>query len=289
MKKNKSFKFRVYPNIAQQYYFINVFGCCRFIYNKMLEDKINAYKENGGIFNPTPAQYKNEYLFLKNIDSYALCNEQLSLNKAFTSFFKKNNSFPRFKSKKRDKDSYTTNNVNNNIKFSIDNKYINFCKMKNLRIKCHRQIPSDYKIKSLTVSKTPTNKYFCSILCEYNDDENKNIDKNKSIGLDYSSPHFCVDSNGEYGNYPKFLYKYQDKLAREQRKLSHMDKNGKNYQKQKLKIALVYEKIANSRKDYLNKLSRKLADNYDIVCIENLSIKGISRSLKLAKTTLDNS
>lgn len=288
MKKNKAFRFRIYPSREQQQYFSNVFGCCRFIYNKMLESKLITYKETGENISPTPAQYKGEFSFLKEIDSYALCNEQLSLNRAFKNFFNHQNSFPKFKSKKDYRDSYTTNNVNNNI--HIDNqRYISFCKVKNLKIKCHRQIPSSYKIKSLTISKTPTNKYYCSILCEYIDNEVKEINLNKSIGLDYSSPHFYVDSNGNEGNYPKFFYKYQDKLAREQRKLSKMKLGSNNYKKQKIKVALIYEKIANSRKDYLNKLSRTLANNYDIVCIEDLSIKGISRSLKLAKTTLDNS
>lgn len=287
--KNKAFKFRIYPNKKQEQYFLNVFGCCRFVYNKMLESKLNAYKETGEILNPTPAQYKEEFPFLREIDSLALCNEQLSLNKAFKTFFNHQNSFPKFKSRKKDRNSYTTNNVSNNIKFSDNYKYINFCKIKKLRIKCHRQIPSNYKIKSLTISKTSTNKYYCSILCEYENIEIQEVDINKSIGLDYSSPHFYVDSNGNEGNYPKFLYKYQDKLAREQQKLSKMKLGSNNYKKQKLKVALIYEKITNSRKDYLNKLSRVLANNYDIVCIEDLSIKGISRSLKLAKTTLDNS
>lgn len=224
----------------------------------------------------------------KEVDSYALCNEQLSLNKAFKTFFNHQNSFPKFKSKKNYRDSYTTNNVNNNV--HIDNqKYISFCKVKNLRIKCHRQIPNSYKIKSLTISKTSTNKYYCSILCEYEDNKIYEVDINKSIGLDYSSPYFYIDSDGNKGNYPKYTYKYQDRLTIEQRKLSKMMLGSNNYKKQKLKVALVYEKIANSRKDYLNKLSRTLANKYDIVCIEDLSIKGISRSLKLAKTTLDNS
>lgn len=287
-KKNKAFKFRVYPDVEQKNYFANAFGCCRFIYNKMLGDKIEAYKNDKQVIYPTPAQYKDEFPFLKDIDSYALCNEQLSLNKAFKSFFENQNNFPKFKSKKKDKNSYTTNNVNGNI--HIDNqKYISFCKVKNLRIKYHRQIPNDYKIKSLTIYKTPTNKYYCSILCEYIDNEILEIDKSKAIGLDYSSPHFYIDSNGNQGNYPKFFYQYSEKLAKEQRKLSRMIKTGNNYQKQKVKVALCYEKIANSRHDYLNKLSKKFADNYDIVCIEDLSIEGISRGLKLARATLDNS
>lgn len=287
--KNKAFKFRIYPNKEQEQYFLNVFGCCKFIYNKMLESKLNVYKETGENINPTPAQYKKEFPFLKKVDALALCNEQLSLNRAFKTFFNHQNSFPKFKSKKKDKNSYITNNVNGIIKISGDHKYISFRKVKKLRIKCHRQIPSNYKIKSLTISKTSTDKFYCSILCEYEDSGLYEVNINKSIGLDYSSPYFYVDNYGNKGNYPKYTYKYQDKLAREQRKLSKMKLGGNNYKKQKLKVALIYEKIANSRKDYLNKLSRTLANNYDVICIEDLSIKGISRSLKLAKATLDNS
>lgn len=292
MIKHKSFKFRIYPTGEQKVYFSKVFGCCRFIWNAMLEDKIKAYKDTGKFLYNRPAQYKEKFEWLKEVDSYALCNEQMDLQQAYTKFFKGKGKigFPKYKSKKHDRDSFTTNNVNGVIKLLDNNKYIKFCKVKKLRIKCHRQMPSNYKIKNITISRTPTNKYYCSILTEYECTENnKEIDVTKAIGLDYSSTYFYVDSQGKKANYPKFYRLYQDKLAREQRKLSHMKLGSNNYRKQKIKIAIIYEKITNCRVDWIEKLSRKFANIFDVVCIENLDMIDIVHSLKLAKSTLDNS
>lgn len=294
MIKHKSFKFRIYPTEEQKVYFSKVFGCCRFIWNAMLEDKIKAYKETGELLRNTPAQYKKQFEFLKEVDGYALCNEQVNLQQAYMRFFKGKGKvgFPKYKSKKHDKDSFTTNNVNNGTMISLfdNNKYIKFCKVKKLRIKCHRQIPSNYKIKRVTISRTSTNKYYCSILTEYECEEpKKEIDITKAIGLDYSSPHFYVDNQGNEAGYPKFYRLYQDKLAREQRKLSHMKLGSNNYRKQKIKVARIHEKITNCRVDWIEKLSRELANKFDIVCIEDLDMTSIAQSLKLAKSTLDNS
>lgn len=292
MIKNKTFKFRIYPTEEQKVYFSKVFGCCRFIWNAMLEDKINTYKETGKLLYNTPAQYKGKFEWLKEVDSLALCNEQIHLQQSYMIFLKSKGEFDflKYKSKKRDKDSFTTNNVNGAIKLFNNNKYIKFRKVKKLRIKCHRQIPSNYKIKSVTISRTSTNKYYCSILTEYEWKETKKeIDITKAIGLDYSSPHFYVDNQGNEAAYPKFYRLNQDKLAREQRKLSHMKLGSNNYRKQKIKVARIHEKISNCRVDWIEKLSRELANKFDIVCIEDLNISGIAQSLKLAKSTLDNS
>lgn len=291
MIKHKAFKFRIYPTNEQALYFANVFGCCRFIWNAMLSDKVKAYEETGQLLQTTPAQYKGRFAFLKCVDSYALCNEQINLQRAYATFFKSKGKagFPRYKSKKHSKSSFTTNNVNGNIQLSQDSKFIRFCKVNHLRIKCHRQIPANHMIKGLTISKTPTNKYYCSILTEYETHEEKLIDTSKAIGLDYSSTHFYIDNNGNSAEYPKFYRLYQDRLAKEQRKLSHMVRGSKNFEKQKVRVALMHERIANCRKDWLEKLSCNLAKLHDVVCIEDLNVIGISKSLHLAKSTLDNS
>ena len=290
MKANKAFKFRIYPN-KEQINFINQnIGACRFIYNLMLEDKIKYYEENKKTLNNTPAQYKEEYSWLKDMDAYALCNEQMNLQTAFKNFFRVPGKvgYPKFKSKKTDKASYTTFNVNGVIKI-VDSKHINLPKLKHLRIKMHRQIPNDYKIKSATITKTPSGKYYISILTEY---ENQvpviELDKNKALGLDYSSHDFYVDSNNQSANYPKYFRKYEERLAWEQHKLSRMARRSHNYEKQRIKVARIHEKIANLRLNFLHKLSTELANQYDIICVEDLNLANLKRSLKLGKSTSDN-
>lgn len=153
MKIVRAFKYRLYPSIQQQELIKNTFGCCRFIYNKMLSDKIDHYKETGQLLNNTPAQYKNEFEWLKDVDAYALCNEQLNLKKAFNRFSRnKNIGFPKFKSKKHDRDSYTTNNVHNLI--TVENNRIKLPKLGWCRFANSRQIPTNYSIKCVTISQS---------------------------------------------------------------------------------------------------------------------------------------
>lgn len=163
---NKAYKFRIYPNKEQEILFDKTFGCVRFIYNHMLADKIAYYKETKKKLNNTPAQYKKEFEWLKEVDSLALANAQLNLQTAYNNFFRdKKIGFPKFKSKKSNRHSYTTNFVNNNIK--LENGYLVLPKVKAVKLKQHREIPQDYQLKSVTVSKTPTGKYYASILFEY--------------------------------------------------------------------------------------------------------------------------
>ena len=291
MKKNKAFKFRIYPNNQQKDFFNQMFGACRFIYNKMLEDKISYYEENHKQLNNTPAQYKNDNPWLKELDSYAFCNEQMNLQKAFNNFFRSPGKigFPKFKSKKLDKNSYTTSNVNNIIRI-IDDNHIKIPKIKSLKIKLHRQIPNSYKIKSATIEKKPSGKYYISILTEYESQiPQLELDINKSIGLDYSSHDFYADSDGNFANYPKFYRQLQNKLAKEQRKLSKKKLGSNNYLKQKLIVAKVHEKIANMRQDFLHKLSTNLANCYDYIFVEDINLQGMSQCLRLGKSTMDNS
>jgi len=286
---NKAFKFRLCPNATQQTLLIKTFGCCRFIYNKMLEDKIKYYEENKQSLNNTPAQYKNEFEWLKEVDAYALCNEQIHLQTAFNNFFKNiKTGFPKFKSKK-DKNSFTTNNVNNVIRIN-DKHQIHLPKLGWVKFVEHRQIPSDYKIKSATITKMPSGKYYIAVLTEYEyNAPEKLLDKNKSLGLDYNSHDFYVDSQGKS---PENLHHYyrdlQKRLAFQQRKLSHMCKGSNNYKKQKIVIARIYEKISNQRKDFIEKESTKLSNTYDIICLEDIDMKNLSQSLKLGKSTFDN-
>lgn len=287
MKQNKAFKFRIYPTSEQEILIQKTFGCCRFIWNKMLADKIEAYQNDGIDIKTYPAFYKKEFPWLSEIDSHALGNEQLNLQRAYTAFFKKRSKFPKFKSKKGGKKSYTTNNCNNAIRV-VNNKLM-LPKLGLMKIKFHRQIPLDYKLKSITISQTATGKYYVSILTEYEFEQSKlELNKENSLGLDYSSHDFYVDNEGNKANYPKFFRKYEQQLAKEQRKLSRMKLNSANYKKQKVKVAKIYEKIANSRKDFLHKLSYQLAEKYDYICIEDLNLKSIAQFGHLGKSTMDN-
>lgn len=286
MIKNKAYKFRLYPNQEQQIMFAKTFGCVRFVYNKMLSEKIAYYELTGKTLNTTPAKYKAEFEWLKEIDSLALANAQLNLEKAYKNFFRdKSVGFPKYKSKHKSRQRYTTNNQNGSVR--IENNKIKLPKIGFVKIKIHRNIPENSIIKSATVEKTPTDKYYVSVLVEYEEIENV-IDKSKSIGLDYSMSNFYIDSNGNKADYPKFYRNTQSKLAREQRKLSKMKLYSNNWYKQKKIVNKIHEKISNQRKDFLHKLSRQIANVCDIVCVEDLNMKNMSQYLNFGKSVMDN-
>ena len=175
--------------------------------------------------------------------------------------------------------------VNNNIK--LTEKMIYLPKIKGIKIKKHREIPEGYKIKSVTVSKTPTNKYYVSILCEYEVEVIENKGSNY-IGLDYAMNGLYVASDNTRGDYPRFYRQLEEKLAREQRKLSRMTKGSNNYKKQKNRVAKVHEKIANCRKDFLHKTSHQIANEVDGVCVEDLNMQTMSKSLHFGISVHDN-
>jgi putative transposase len=287
---NKAYKFRIYPNESQKILINKTIGSVRFIYNKMLSDKIDFYKEKRESLNNTPAQYKKEFEWLKEVDSLALANAQLNLNKAYKNFFRdKSVGFPKFKSKHKSSKSYTTNNQKGTINLSENNKIINLPKLKGLKIICHRTIKKCEVIKSATISLTSSGKYYISILVEYEKEVEKvSPNKDKAIGIDFSMKDLLVDSEGKKANYPYFYYKYQDKLAKEQIKLSRKIKGSSNYVKQKIRVAKVHELIANSRKDFLHKLSKEYSEKYNIVCLEDINLRNMSQCLNFGKKTNDN-
>ena len=283
---NKAYKFRIYPNQEQQILFAKTFGCVRFIYNRMLSDKIKYYEETKQKLNNTPAQYKKEYEWLKEVDSLALANAQMNLQTAYNNFFRSPKvGFPKFKSKKSNRKSYTTNCVNGNI--SIENGHIKLPKIGLVKLKQHRMIPSSYRLKSVTVSQTPSGKYYASILFEY---ENQVQDKElyHFLGLDFSMHELYKDSDGNEPAYPRYYRQAEKRLKREQRKLSHMQKGSKNRDKQRRKVAILHEKVANQRKDFLHKQSKRIANSYDCVCIEDLDMKAMSQALHFGKSVSDN-
>lgn len=285
---NRAYKFRLYPNEEQKIMFAKTFGCVRFVYNKMLEDKIKHYQETKEILNNTPAQYKSEFEWLKEVDSLALANAQINLQSAYNNFFRSPKiGFPKFKSKRKDKNSYTTNNQNGSV--SIVNGKLKLPKVGLVKMVQHRIIPSDQKIKSATIEKTSSGKYYVSILVKLEKEiPNFQLDKTKALGLDYASHSFYVDNQGKEANYPKFYRNAQAVLSKEQRKLSLMKYGSHNYEKQRSRVAKIHEHIANQRKDWLHKLSFELAELYDYICVEDINMQNMAQSLKLGKSTNDN-
>jgi putative transposase len=253
----------------------------------MLGDKIAHYYETKEKLNNTPAQYKSDFEFLKEVDSLALANAQMNLQTAYENFFRNAKGFPKFKSKKKGKLSYTTNNQKGTV--AIYDGKLKLPKIGLVKIKYHRIIPDTHKIKSATIIKNPSGKYYVSILTEYEyTPPTPALDKSKAIGLDYASNGFYVDNQGKEADYPRYYRNILDRLAREQRRLSNMKYNSCNYHKQKIKVARVHEHAANQRKDWLHKLSTAIADDYDIVCVEDINMKVMSQLLKLGKSTMDN-
>ena len=283
----KAYKFRLYPNKEQEIYFSKCFGSVRFIYNKMLNDKIEYYKKNNKMLYNRPAQYKKEFPWLKEVDSQALANAQMNLDTAYKNFFRdKNVGFPKFKSKKNNYSYTTNNNQKTQILRIVDDKHIKLPKLKTLvRIKQHRQIPKNGKIKSATISKNPSGKYYISILVEQ---EIKELPKNEfAIGIDLGLADFAITSDGVKYNNPRYLQKSLNKLAKEQRKLSRKKKGSKNRNKQRIKVAKLYEKIANQRKDFLHKLSSELINENQVICLEDLKVKEMQQNKYLAQSISD--
>ena len=279
----KAYKYRLYPNKEQQEYFAKCFGCVRFIYNRMLSDKIEYYKETKQKLNNTPAQYKKEFSWLKEVDSLALANAQMNLQSAYNNFFKRPEvGFPKFKSKKRHYYSYTTNNQGGNI--YVSDRYIKLPKIGLVRVKKHRGF--DGIIKSVTVSKTPSEQYYVSVLVDCEEQERLSKFENK-IGIDLGIKEFAITSDGEMIENPKYLRKAEKRLRKLQKDLSRCRKGSKNREKCRVKVAKQHEKIANQRKDFLHKLSNRIICENQTVVLEDLHVKNMISNHKLAKSIAD--
>lgn len=289
----KAYKFRLYPTKAQELFIQETFSCVRLVYNLLLQDRIQLYKqlkENPEMtFKlPTPAKYKESHPCLKEVDSLALSNAQVHLDQAFKKFHKeKAVGFPKVKQKKDAVRSYTTNNQKGTIKI-IEEKYLKVPKLKTLiKLKMHRPIIG--KIKSVTISLTASNKYFVSILCE----ETVSIAEktNSAIGITLGTNEFAVLSNGHRIDNDKFTKEFAEKITREERKLKRRKDMGrqkgielaeqKNYQKQKIKVAKMREKLMNQRNDFLNKITTEIIRNYDLICVEDIRKSDFCRNIKL--------
>lgn len=287
---NKAIKYRLYPTNKQEEIFAKTFGCCRKIWNLMLADKIEYYKATKEMLQTTPAQYKklDAYKYLKEVDSLALSNVQLHLQTAYKNFFRdKTIGFPKFKSAKHSRKTYTTNNQKGTV--SIIGNGIKLPKTGVIKAKIHRQPNTDWKIKSATIIQDNDGKFYVSVLFEFDKVINQVPVLDNVIGLDYKSDGLYGDSNGNVCGSPKYYRKSQKKLARLQRQLCRKEKGSNNSNKARLKAARLHRHTANQRLDFLHKKSTEIANQYDVVCVETLDMRNMSnKGFGNGKATLDN-
>lgn len=283
----RAYKFRAYPNKQQRELIAKTFGCSRFVYNYYLAKKIDLYqnRQKSMSYNQCSSDLtslKKELKWLKEVDATALQSSLKDLDTAYQNFFKNYFGYPKFKLKKTHKFSYKTKCVNNNIQYS--GKYIKLPKLGLVKVR-DKQIPQG-RILNATISQEPSGKYYISLCCT--DVNIESLDKTDSvIGLDLGLKEFCITSNGNKVENPKFLKKSLDKLAKLQRELSRKTSGSNRRSKTRIKVARQYEKIANQRKDFLQKLSTKFIQDYDIICIEDLQVKNMLKDHKLAQSISD--
>lgn len=298
VKLNRAIKYRAYPTEGQAVLLAKTFGCVRFVWNRMLTDAQTFLDEAGVFFIPTPAKYKKEFPFLKEVDSLALANTQLDLKDANKRHLEnpKAVGIPKLKSKRKSGMSYTTNNqkVQNKDGKIKDTVYVvgnlvHLPKVGDIKVKVHRQPGAGWILKGATVSCTRSGKYFISLLYEFEKDiQPIKPTKETSLGLDYSSHDFYVDSNGDVANYPRFYRQSEAKLARAQRRLSRMQFGSHHYDKQLYRVRVLQEHVANQRKNFCHTVSTAIAKQYDAVFVEDINLRGLAGSLKLGKSTNDN-
>lgn len=302
----KAYKYRIYPNKEQQTKMNQFFGCCRFVYNKCIEwysDAYKSWKENGTNIGKTPllTEFKKDYEFLKECDNAALAYSRSNFERAIKDFNKSKNGkrkgkrlgFPQFKSKHKSKMTYKTCDAHGGIRF-VDDSHIKLPKMG--LVKCIKHREYEGIIKSATIEKKPSGKYYISLMVEIPErnilKQNK-LDNYKNlsiVGLDMSLSNFAVSSNVEDNMINKYIRNYrkeENKLHKLQRKLSKKNKTSNNYQKQKKKVAILHEKIVNRRRDFINKLALYFIKKYDVIMLEDINLQNMSRTLRLGKSVHD--
>ncbi|NNV05116.1 transposase [Geobacillus sp. MMMUD3] len=282
MLVHKAYKFRIYPNKEQEALMTKTFGCSRFVFNYFLAKWEDTYKQTGKgltykICSSQLTQLKKELTWLNEVDSIALQSSLKNLADAYSRFLKKQNDKPRFKSKKNKVQSYTTKYTNGNI--AIDGNKIKLPKLGFVRLAKSREVEG--RILSATVRRTPSGKYVVSILVEA---EVQQLPKTGSaVGIDVGLKDFAILSDGTKYENPKWLRQLEKKLAKAQRVLSRRKKGGSNWNKQRIKVARLHEKITNARHDYLHKISTEIVKNHDIIGMEDLSVGNMLKNHNLAK------
>lgn len=283
----KSYQFAIRPTKEQEALLNKHMGCVRFAYNHFLNERIEQYKKSktsdnyyGQAASLTKLKRQDATVWLKEVNSQSLQMALRNLETAFVNFFEGRAQFPRFKSKKK-RNSFTVPQF-----VVVADKKVYFPKFKEgIRFVAHREIKG--LIKRCTISKSPTGKFFISILCEV---EHEPVPQTqKEIGIDLGIKDLIVTSDGIRFTNHRFLKQYETALTKAQRHLSRKVKGSANWEKQRLKVAVLHEKIANTRLDLLHKISTRIINEYDTICVEDLNVKGMMANHKLAKHIADAS
>jgi len=273
-------KVRLYPTAEQAELFEKTFGCCRYVWNQMLSDEERFYLETGKHFIPTPAKYKEGAPFLKEVDNQALTQEHNKLAQAFRVFWNNPESFghPRYKRKKDDRDSFTVCNHKVYPTVYTTKDGVRMTKAGIVRAVFPRRPRNGWRLKRATVDRTKSGKYFCSILYEYPAEKPGPVipKEENTLGLKYSMAHFYVDSEGDMADPPHWLKESSEKLAKLQRRLNRMEPGSKNYKENVQKYRGLHEHIANQRRDYIHKESRRIANAWDAVCVRDDDLEALS-------------
>ena len=294
----KAYKYRIYPTKTQITLIEKHFGCSRFIYNYFLDFRQKEYVKGKKVnYNTTQVELTklkklDEYKWLNEVGSQSLQMAIRNLDSAFSKFFKKKSGYPKYKSKKQTHQSFT---APQNIKVANNRVYLPKFTKDGIKLKYHRDIPDNAILKQATISRQ-NNQYFVSILVDDNMPIPKPIKAKNAVGLDMGIENFIITS--DYVIYPnqKHFIKQQKKLKKLQRRLSrkqHSRKKGdmtlksNNYIKQKAKVQKLHTKVYNQRKDYLHKISNEITNQYDIICVETLNVKGMIKNKRLSKSIAD--
>lgn len=286
----KSFKYQIYPTDIQKSMLISMFGNVRFVYNLGLETKKLVYSnyQKSLSYEDLANQIKdlkdNECQWLKETPAQAIQSTLRNLDTAYKNFYMHKKGFPKFKNK-NSKQSFQ---LPQNVRLSINNKQIHLPKLKWINICVHRTFKG--KIKTVTVSMTKTGKFMISLLVDNNSNKlpiKKNIKKETTVGIDLGIKDFAITSDGKKFENQGFLKSELKRLRVEQRSLARKVKGSNSWKRQRLILALLYERIMNKRLDHHHKLSKWFINNYDTICLEDLAVANMMKNQKLARSILD--
>ena len=290
----KAYKFRIYPNDEQMQQIQSTFGCCRYVFNHFLSRRIELYKASGETLNYNDCsaeltELKVEFPWLREVDAIGLQSSLRDLDFAYLNFFRraKNGEKPgflRFKNKRNHRKSYKTKRVGNNI--DVLEKHIKLPKLGLVRAAISKQVQG--RILNATVSQNPSGKYFVSIVCT--EVQIEQMEKTGAMtGIDLGLQDLCITSDGMVYPNPKYIRRSEKQLAKAQRALSRKTKGSANCEKARVKVARIQERIANQRRDSIHNLTTNLVREYDVICLENLNIRGMVKNRKLSKSISDAS
>lgn len=282
----KAYKFRIYPNLDQQTKLNKTFGCARFVWNALTAN-FNAYGGEHYVEKLTTTHLKEKFEFLGEVSAAALQQKSMDFNATKEQFFNKNRKskigIMKFKKKNVSRESYRL--PNQKFKLDQDNQTIRLEKIGSVPVVLDRTIPEDADYRSVTVSKTPSGKYFVSVLVKIN--VTLAPLTGKSVGIDLGLKDLFILSNGDVINNPRWFRESQSKLARAQRHLSRKTKGSNRYNKQRVKVARLHEKVVNQRNHFLHCVSTTLVREFDVIVTEDLNVQGLKKCLNLGKSISD--